>query len=328
MPKKGSRIRSEGQDKGPSENPPGQVSNGPVPSPETGKGASLESAAVEPSPRDARVHSEGGAAAWGKARKRVSQVRSEVDDVHGNLSLYTNVKGERERADSQVRTRFGATLLRRADVNPWDEEAQRVYPDPTDYLTSDEVTAHKKAFEGGAHAMISDWAHENAIRSKGEAGYDRPSGGFGGLGAGSNFVGTIPEADGAMEKAITAHNTGAQEHAATRSLEETYALNQDQWKSDDEQIYRYTFHNLDKEWGGARIPRGDEFGADRNKWIAGGKTGSGAMEATIDSVTTEQMKDKVQRGQLNVDQYDFAAAEVGTKQLTAEDLNRKKEKRS
>ncbi len=278
-----------------------------------------------------------GRMGWLRAQNNVAGVRKEVDAVHGEDSLFTN---DHSPKGAQVRTRFGATLQRRADVESWHTEKdasgnvvhegqQRTYPDPKVYMKDSELKSHKETFAQGGNAMVSDWAHEQSLRGADKKGYGGSKEGFGGWGKGSNFVGSIGEANAALRDAGAASTAGQEPNAGTRSLEKDYGLKEDAWANDGQHIYAHQIPAEHMSKWNPRIPSGGEFGAAKNEFIAGGKTKGNKREAVVDSVSTDEMKARVGRGELQVKKHQFGQSGSGvhTSGLHEDDLHRVQEDR-
>ena len=93
-----------------------------------------------------------GTKGWGKARGVVRKVRDEVDAVHKDKSLYTRendkslspedrMAAAKSVKEGDVRTRFGATLLRRS--NDWNRKLTQEDYDKKRITLNDSYDARK-----------------------------------------------------------------------------------------------------------------------------------------------------------------------------------------
>ncbi len=280
---------------------------------------------------------------WSRLRAHVRAAKLETQSLHGDRTFHTEERSPQTkmipqvkegRADVEtptgpVRTRFGATLARRLDSwTPWaGGPRDTAYAPTAQYMTKEETQAHEKEFEPGGHAWISEWAHENILRGKGKKGFQNDRGGFGAWGLDSNFVGTLGGADDAMEKASEAHGKGeGGEGAGIERLEKAYALKKGDWKSKDNVIYRYRIPRESMGLWQSRMPSGAEAGALRKLWVAGGKTGGGATEAVVNSVSREELKERVKQGHLVIERVHFGPdGKTSTTPVALGDLHREDE---
>ena len=240
-----------------------------------------------------------GRAGWRKAQEAIAAVRDDVVKVHGEKSaFYSNQDLARSLDKSLIRTKFGATLQRRADEN----QQKRNYVNPEIYTTREEQEDWNNAFrESGANAFITPDAHGAINRTKGDTANGRA---FQGWGQNTNFVGTQKQARGALKNAIQrAQITGKAENAI-KSFDETYATN---WSrtDQDQTMYQYRIGAGDLEHWGLRQPSGSEAGAYKNDWIAGGKTRGGAFEGTVKAVSREKLHEEVRDGRIAIHKRDF-----------------------
>ena len=153
------------------------------------------------------------------------------------------------------------------------------------YTTPAESEGHLGDFLKGAHAFVSNDAY---LKIRGEH-LTEPN--FNAMGAGSNFVAPLADAEKLVEEASAAGGRGL------FHLEEKLGIPKESWvnqcKSVDYGIWRFKI--LKPDALNLRIPSGDEYGAyatwsdktgaaHRGEWRPSGRTLGGAKEAVIDQI--------------------------------------------
>jgi hypothetical protein len=183
---------------------------------------------------------------------------------------------------NKVATPLGASLARRLD-----KKGQIASPE--ELFTEDQIKAHLGKFVNGAHAWITP---EKNKKIKEEWGW----------GIEQNFVGTIGEADGLLSK--------AQSEKGIFTLEEAYGIDHmESWswankeKNPTNTMWRYIIpkpqdYNL-------KMASGQENGAFKDMWIAGGKALGGANEAVIDKVPIEKLLLDINDGNIITEEVEF-----------------------
>jgi hypothetical protein len=153
------------------------------------------------------------------------------------------------------------------------------------YTTPEQREGHLGEFFKGAHAFVSNDAY---LKIRGEHATEAN---FNAMGAGSNFVAPLSDANHLVEEAAAPGGRGL------FHLEEKLGIPKSSWvnqcKSANYGIWRFKI--LKPQALNLRIPSGSEYGAygswvdrggaaHRGEWRPGGKTLGGAKEAVIDQI--------------------------------------------
>lgn len=145
------------------------------------------------------------------------------------------------------------------------------------------------------HCWIPDWAW-NSIKPT-----------FKAWGMGSNFVGTIGDAEQAINS-IRSDDTLADSQKRINKLENLLSLPIDSWAKNGaaivDKIYRFTI--TDPQKLKIKLPEGTEMGAHWTKWVAGGKTLGGATEFVITSLDLDDFTKALAEGTIVAKEVDFS----------------------
>ncbi len=145
------------------------------------------------------------------------------------------------------------------------------------------------------HCWVPAWAWNN-IKPK-----------FKAWGLGSNFVGTIGDAEQAINS-IRSDVSLLNPQQRINKLENLLGLPTDSWAKDGaefvEKIYRFTI--TDPKKLKIKLPEGTEAGANLTKWVAGGKTLGGATEFVISSLTLDDFTLALKEGTIIAKEVNFS----------------------
>ena len=165
------------------------------------------------------------------------------------------------------------------------------------YTTPEQREGHLGEFFKGAHAFVSNEAY---LKIRGEHATEAN---FNAMGAGSNFVAPLSDADHLVEEASAPGGRGL------FHLEEKLGIPKSSWvnqcKTANYGIWRIKI--LKPQALNLRIPSGSEYGAygswvdrsgtaHRGEWRPGGKTLGGAKEAVIDQIGAGKYGDSGEKG--------------------------------
>jgi hypothetical protein len=232
---------------------------------------------------------------WGAMRGLVDESRGFNKPGKQNLDFKFNVKtaadlgperaaklrtliDKREERSKKTTTAGGAFLA--SQVNSKEKIGSAAA-----YTTPEQRDGHLGEFFKGAHAFVSNDAY---LKIRGEHATEAN---FNAMGAGSNFVAPLSDADRLVAEAAAPGGRGL------FHLEEKLGIPKSSWvnqcKTANYGIWRFKI--LKPQALNLRIPSGSEYGAygswvdrggaaHRGEWRPGGKTLGGAKEAVIDQI--------------------------------------------
>jgi len=145
------------------------------------------------------------------------------------------------------------------------------------------------------HCWVPVWAW-NSIKPR-----------FKAWGLGSNFVGTIGDAEQAINS-IRSDDKLTNPQQRINKLESLLSLPKDSWakvgKEFVDKIYRFTI--TDPKKLKIKLPEGTEAGAEMTKWVAGGKTLGGATEFVITSLDLDDFTNALAEGIIVAKEVNFS----------------------
>lgn len=133
-------------------------------------------------------------------------------------------------------------------------------------------------------------------------------------GRGSNFVGTISEADKLLNslKSITAENNELRAGKRINMLEEKLSVDKGSWAMNgkDKSLKIYRFKIMDPTKMQISLPQGNEAGVHYSQWIAGGRTLGGLHESVMRCFNLEDFKKAVANGSIKVTLVDMGKENI------------------
>ena len=126
-------------------------------------------------------------------------------------------------------------------------------------------------------------------------------------GLGSNFVGTIGDAEQAINS-IRADGKLTTSQQRINKLESLLSVPKDSWAKNGGELVNkiYRFIITDPEKLKIKLPEGTEAGAHMTKWVAGGKTLGGATEFVITSLDLDDFTKALAEGTIVAKEVDFS----------------------
>ena len=216
--------------------------------------------------------------------KRIGSAES--DNLWNKIENFKKLPDAAEPANMAIIADLEALNKERTEVG---KKYDQFIGGPETFMSQEEIDLHLNLFkEGGAHAFITDEAHENIKGRWNGWGFDR------------NFVAPLPRANELVEDAI--------KNEGIRTLEEALGIPAWLWvdKCPNGIIWRYIIEPDKIEKAGLSMAGGKESGAYGGQWIAGGETEGGEKEATIAVFKGEEFK-KALIDVIKVEELDLSA---------------------